>query len=58
MEETSAEKTCPQCGQVLKVLLFMGVQPDGYVCERCELYFNDDLKPLARVLFCDGGDKA
>lgn len=56
MEPTKEEKRCPKCGEALKVLLFMGVQPDGYVCGRCELYYNDDLKPLARILFCDGGE--
>jgi hypothetical protein len=39
-----------------KSVLFMGIKPDGYVCERCELYDNDDLKPLGRVLFCNGGE--
>ena len=50
MEPTKEEQRCPKCGEVLKVLLFMGVQPDGYVCERCELWFNDELEPLARVI--------
>lgn len=40
-------KTCPRCGNVL---LFLGVQPDGYVCTNCKLYYNDDLKPLAQLL--------
>ena len=57
MERAKDETMCPQCGKVLKVLLFMGVQPDGYVCERCEVWFNDDLKPLARVLFGMGGER-
>ncbi|MGE0682965.1 MAG: hypothetical protein AB7P69_18935 [Candidatus Binatia bacterium] len=43
-------KTCPTCTAPLKVLLFLGITPDGYVCETCQMYFNDDLKPLARML--------
>jgi len=56
MERPKEEKTCPQCGEIMKVLLFLGVQPDGYVCERCEVWFNDELKPLAQVLFWKGGE--
>lgn len=43
-------KVCPQCGCALKVLLFLGVTPDGYVCEACRLYVSDDLQPLAHVI--------
>lgn len=43
-------KTCPACNAPLKVLLFLGITPDGYVCETCQTYYNDDLKPLARML--------
>lgn len=30
---------CPDCQSELRVLLFMGVQPDGYVCEKCKILF-------------------
>ena len=43
-------KTCPQCGQILQVLLFLGITPDGYVCEACHMYFSEDLKPLAHII--------
>jgi hypothetical protein len=56
MEQAKQQKRCPECGEVLKALLFLGSTPDGYVCERCEVYYGDELKPLARVLFCDGGE--
>jgi hypothetical protein len=55
IEQTNAEKTCLQCSKVLKVLMFMGCGTDGYVCGRCKIYFNEELKPLARMLFCDRG---
>jgi ribosomal protein S27AE len=44
------EKKCPQCGEVLKVLLFLAITPDGYVCEHCHIYYSEDLKPLAHVI--------
>jgi hypothetical protein len=49
----NAPKVCPRCGAVLETLLFLGVQPDGYVCATCQLYYTDNLKPIARVI---GGD--
>ena len=45
-----APKTCPQCGKVLKTLLFMGLQPDGYVCDTCQVHYSDELKPLAHII--------
>jgi len=45
-----APKTCPQCGEVLKTLLFMGLQPDGYVCDQCQVHYSDELKPLAHII--------
>jgi hypothetical protein len=47
-------KACPTCGSVLEVLLFLGVQPDGYVCPTCQIYYNDDLQPGARVIGGEG----
>ena len=47
---STAGKTCPQCGQVLQVLLFLGITPDGYVCSTCHVYLSDDLHPLAHVI--------
>ena len=44
------EQHCPTCGEVLKVLLFMGVTPDGYVCEQCQVWFTPDLQPLAKII--------
>lgn len=42
---------CPKCeDQLLKVMMFMGVEPDGYVCEKCKLYFGKDFKVLAQML--------
>jgi hypothetical protein len=46
----SAPKRCPRCNAELQTLLLLGVVPDGYVCTHCELYYNDDLQPLARIL--------
>ena len=43
-------KVCPQCGETLKVLLFLNMFPDGYVCDQCKLWFNDDLEPRAVVI--------
>lgn len=41
------EHNCPECDTVLKVLLFMGEIPDGYVCPKCKLYYppKDDGSP-------------
>ena len=44
------EKHCPDCGTKLEVLLFMGVQPEGWVCPQCRVWFNDNLHPLAVVI--------
>ena len=43
-------KICPKCGEILKVLLFLGFTPDGYVCDTCHIYYGDDLTPLATIL--------
>jgi hypothetical protein len=41
---------CPLCNGLLQILLLLNVVPDGYVCTNCQLYFSDELKPLARVI--------
>ena len=43
---------CPKCGsQDLQVLLFMGIEPDGFVCPKCSILFDPEtLKPLATVI--------
>lgn len=50
MLSNSEPLRCPQCDTVLQVLLFLGFQPDGYVCKVCKLHYSDDLKPLAHVI--------
>jgi hypothetical protein len=39
----------PECGSPLKVLLCMGVIPDGYVCTHGGLYLNEALHKVARA---------
>lgn len=43
---------CPKCGAVMQVLLFMGVQPEGWVCPECHLFFpaQHDGKPCDKPL--------
>jgi len=41
---------CPKCNAEVQVLLFMGVQPDGFVCEKCRTYFAPDGTALAKVI--------
>jgi len=48
------EKQCPKCSEVLRVLLFLGVQPDGLVCQQCHIWYTDDLQPLAYVIGEEG----
>ncbi len=38
MAEQRSALTCPTCGTKLEVLLFLGIQPDGYVCPTCQIY--------------------
>ena len=41
---------CPECGSQLKVLLFMGSFPDGYVCSGCDSVLGlSDKQVLGRV---------
>lgn len=59
--KTTNELKCPLCekNDRVKSLLFMGVQPDGYVCERCSLYFDmfeDGAQALATVISAEGDD--
>jgi ribosomal protein S27AE len=44
------QKKCPQCGEALKVLLFLGITPDGYVCDRCQILYSENFQPLAHVI--------
>ena len=43
-------KRCPTCGEVLQVLLFLGITPDGFVCPKCNVLYTVDLKPQAHVI--------
>lgn len=46
---------CPKCDTVMTVLLFMGVQLDGYICPTCNILYPVDendapqFEPLAKV---------
>jgi hypothetical protein len=48
-KHNSGKIKCPECGNGLKVLLFLGVEPDGFVCEICRVWFDDTLKALAKT---------
>jgi len=55
------QPTCPTCNKhdEVRSLYFMGVQPDGYVCQRCSQWFHltaDGPKALAHVISA-GDDK-
>lgn len=42
---------CPTCKTELQTLLFLGIEPDGYVCPTCKVLFHPEtLKPLAHVI--------
>lgn len=41
---------CPKCGAHMVALLFMGVQPDGWVCQRCRAYVSPTGELLGVVL--------
>ena len=49
-EKSKAKVKCPECGsKKVKVLMFMGAQPDGYVCESCNAVLDlDTLRVLGR----------
>lgn len=41
---------CPDCNVEMDVLLFMGVEPEGYVCPKCNVLFTEDMKRMATVI--------
>jgi rubredoxin len=47
---------CPECGPesgYMEILMFLGMEPDGYVCPLCRGYFADideELKKLALLI--------
>lgn len=41
---------CPDCNVEMDVLMFMGVEPEGFVCPKCNRLFNDEMKPMAIVI--------
>lgn len=42
---------CPKCGyDVFGVLLFMAIEPDGYVCQKCGTLISFEGNPLGTVL--------
>jgi len=45
------EPDCPECeGVELDVMLFLGVQPDFYVCHKCNGVFHlDTLEQFAKI---------
>lgn len=44
-------RSCPRCNTSMEVLLFLGIQPDFYVCPVCKIAFSlDTLQPLATVI--------
>lgn len=49
-EPDPATVVCKQCGQPVKVLLFMGLQPDGFVCDHCHLYYSEDMKIIGTII--------
>ncbi len=44
------QKPCPKCSRPANALLFLGVQPDGWVCEHCRVWFHDDGALIAGVV--------
>jgi hypothetical protein len=54
--ESYPPRHCPDCGQEsgpMDILLFMGIQPDGYVCRTCRGFYahiGGELKRLAAVV--------
>ena len=41
---------CPKCGNMMKTLLFLGVEPEFYVCDICHIAYDMEmLKPMAQI---------
>lgn len=53
MMESDETKMCPVCNVEMDTLLFMGVEPEGYVCPKCNCLFSEDMEPMATVISCD-----
>jgi hypothetical protein len=43
-------RTCPGCNALLIRPAFTKLGIEGYVCDGCRTYYNDDLEPLAYLL--------
>lgn len=41
---------CPDCNTPLQVLLFMGEIPEGFVCPKCQVFFDFEIKKLASII--------
>jgi hypothetical protein len=41
-------RPCPECGNGMQEILFMGTQPDGWVCSGCHKLFPPDLNGQPR----------
>ena len=44
-------KKCPECDVDMTVLLFMGIEPDGYVCPKCKSVYDleNPEKKIAKI---------
>ena len=50
-DDADEEKRCPKCGEVLSVVLLLGVSPEFYNCHQCKMALDlDTLEPLAKML--------
>lgn len=52
MDQPQDKPSCPKCETLMQVLLFMGIQPEGYVCPKCHVLFSiqPDGKPAEQPL--------
>lgn len=50
MSEPDNAKFCPDCGVPMDTLLFMGIQPEGFICPKCRTLFSDSGVPTATVI--------
>ena len=49
-KEKKENPKCEKCGTELSPMMFMGLEPDGFVCEKCSIMYDPDGKtPLAKV---------